>query len=411
MLIADDVRFDQYFGRVDHVLGSTQRLSVRWIGEHQRDEGGTSSSAATLGRALRGSRGPFDGFFGNLNVGAQQIFGRAVNDARVSYQIINTTRGDADAVVPTINITGITAPFGDVFESTTRLRTFELRDVLTLERGQHALRVGGEVRRITKGLSIGPPTAGSFTFTSLAELRRRSTVPPAADRRSGHRRADRLPALFHAVRDGPVHPGSVDDQPASEPQPRAAPRLLRHRDRGRRPAVVDRPRPGRHLPRAARRRESRARRSPLRAGEDQLLAAHRPGLGSVRQRPDVDPQRLQPGLPAAPRTVDLRRARAAARRARRRHPAVEQHRHADPLRHSGAVQSGVRPRSERIRRRPERARRAADPHHRLRRQPDDQDAVHRELVPERAAPRRASTGSSRSATSARTASTSSASTT
>ena len=138
VLIADDVRFDQYFGRVDHVLGTTHRLSARWIGEHQRDEGGTSSSAATLGRALRGSRGPFDGFFGNLNVGAQQILGRAVNDARVSYQIIDTTRGAADAIVPTINITGITVPFGDVFESTTRLRTFEFRDVLTLERGQHA---------------------------------------------------------------------------------------------------------------------------------------------------------------------------------------------------------------------------------------------------------------------------------
>ena len=84
VLLSDNVRFDQYFGRVDHVLGSKQRLSARWIGEHQRDEGGTSSAAATLGRALRGSRGPFHGFFGNLNVGAQQILGRAVNDARVS---------------------------------------------------------------------------------------------------------------------------------------------------------------------------------------------------------------------------------------------------------------------------------------------------------------------------------------
>ena len=191
VLIADDVRFDQYFGRVDHVLGSTQRLSARWIGEHQRDEGGTSSSAATLGRALRGSRGPFDGFFGNLNVGAQQILGRAVNDARVSYQIIDTTRGAADAIVPTVNITGITAPFGDVFESTTRLRTFEVRDVLTLERGQHAIRVGGEVRRVTKGLAIGAPTAGSFTFTTLASFvadrpfRQQLTVDPVSGEPTG----------------------------------------------------------------------------------------------------------------------------------------------------------------------------------------------------------------------------------
>jgi hypothetical protein len=184
VLLSDNVRFDQYFGRVDHVLGGNQRLSARWIGEHQRDEGGTSSSAATLGRALRGSRGPFEGFFGNLNVGAQQILGRAVNDLRFAYQVINTTRGVEDAVVPTVNITGITAPFGDVFASTTRLRTFELRDVLTLERGKHAIRVGGEVRRITKGLSIGQPTAGSFTFTTLASFvadrpfRQQLTVDP-----------------------------------------------------------------------------------------------------------------------------------------------------------------------------------------------------------------------------------------
>ena len=243
------------------------------------------------------------------------------------------------------------------------------------------------------------------------ELRRRSAVPPAAHRRSGQRRADQLPALFHAVRVGPVHPGPVDDQPAPEPQPRAAARLLRHRDRGGRPAVVDRPRRGRHLPAADRRREHRPRRSALRAREGQLLAAHRPGLGSGGQRPDVDPQRLQPGLPAAPRAVDLGRAGAAAGRHRRRHPAGERHRHADPVRHPRALQPGVRPRAQRIRRRAEPSRRAADPHHRLRRQPDHQDPVHRELVPERPAPPRASTGSSSSATPARRASTSSASTT
>ena len=211
---------------------------------------------ATLGRALRGSRGPFDGFFGNLNVGAQQILGRAVNDARVSYQIINTTRGAADAIVPTVNITGITAPFGDVFESTTRLRTFELRDVLTLERGQHAIRVGGEVRRITKGLSIGPPTAGSFTFTTLASFvadrpfRQQLTVDPVSGEPTG------FPRYFTQYESGLF----IQDQWTISP--RLSLSLgLRHdyfgtvTERGR-PAVVDRPRPGRHLP---------ASRSPARA--------------------------------------------------------------------------------------------------------------------------------------------------
>ena len=45
--------------------------------------------------------------------------------------------------------------------------------------------------------------------------------------------------------------------------------------------------------------------------------------GIRRQRPHVDPQRLQHGLPAASRTVDFGRAGAAAGRDAGGHPAVE----------------------------------------------------------------------------------------
>lgn len=185
VIIEDDVRFDQYLARADHTVSDRDRLSLRWIAEHQRDEGGTSSAAATLGRALRGSRGPFQGFFGNLNGGYTSIFAHAVNDVRLSYQITNTTRGADDAVTPTITVTGLTAPFGDVFPDGSRLRTLELRDILTLDRGAHAIRVGVEVRRITKSLAIGPPQSGAFLFNSLADFiadrpfRQTLTVDPA----------------------------------------------------------------------------------------------------------------------------------------------------------------------------------------------------------------------------------------
>jgi len=170
VLIDDNVRFDQYLTRVDHQLTPNDRLSARWIHEFQRDEGGSSSAPATLGRALRGSRGPFDGTFGNLNLGYSKVFGRTVNDARVSLQLTDTERGDLDAVVPTVTITGITAPFGDVFLDKGRLRTLEFRDILTLDRGRHAIRIGFEMRRITKGLSLGPAQAGTFAFNSLADF-------------------------------------------------------------------------------------------------------------------------------------------------------------------------------------------------------------------------------------------------
>jgi hypothetical protein len=169
--VRDSIRFDQYLVRVDHSFNNNlDKITGRWIAESQRDNGGTSSSAATLGRAARGSRGPFDGSFSNLNLGYIKVFDRAVNDARISFLNVDTERGNPDAVVPDVSITGITAPFGDVFRSGTRLRTYEFRDTLTLDRGRHSLRVGAEYRRIFKGLSIGPATAGAFFFTSLADF-------------------------------------------------------------------------------------------------------------------------------------------------------------------------------------------------------------------------------------------------
>lgn len=161
--------YDQYLTRVDHSMrDGKEHLSARWIAEHQGDQGATSNTTAALGQALRGERGPFTGDFGNLNLGYMHIFSRSVNDARFSTQLVNTGKGDPNAVVPTMSITGITAPFGDIVYNKTILRSYEVRDSLTFERGRHSLRIGGEWRRIFKGLSIGNPSPGTFNFTSLA---------------------------------------------------------------------------------------------------------------------------------------------------------------------------------------------------------------------------------------------------
>ena len=190
--VRDVLRFDQILLRLDHRTKSgNDAFSGRWISEQQRDEGGTSSSQATLGRAARGFRGPFDGFFANLNLGYVRILDRAVNDVRVSIQQVQTTRGRSDAVVPEITITGVTMPFGDLFSNGTRLRTYELRDTLTLDRGRHTLRMGAEFRRAFKGLSIGPATAGSFAFRNITEFvadspfRQTLTVNPATGQPTG----------------------------------------------------------------------------------------------------------------------------------------------------------------------------------------------------------------------------------
>jgi hypothetical protein len=191
--------FDQYLGKLDHSFRDNRdRVSVRWIAEKQRDDGGASSSPATLAKAVRGSRGPFDGDFGNLNLGYTHVFTRAVNDARFSAQIINTRRGNADAVTPDISITGLTMGFGDVFRNSTRLRSYEWRDTMTVERGRHSLRFGFELRRIFKGIQIGPATAGAFAFSSLTEFaadrpfRQSLTVNPASGQPTDYPRYFRL---------------------------------------------------------------------------------------------------------------------------------------------------------------------------------------------------------------------------
>ena len=170
----DVVRFNQYLGRVDHAFNDGKdKLYGRYIYENQADNNGGSSGSvaqAGLGRVMRGMRGAYSGKFSNTNLGYTKVMNRAVNDVRFAFQTISTNRGNDDAVVPNITVTGFTAGWGDFFNSATKIRTYEIRDVLILDRGKHALRVGGEYRRLFKGLSIATPDAGTYTFTSIASF-------------------------------------------------------------------------------------------------------------------------------------------------------------------------------------------------------------------------------------------------
>lgn len=197
--LKDYIRFDQYLVRVDHSMNDEKdRFSIRWISESQRDEGGTSSAAATNGKAMRGQRGFYDGMFGNFNFGHIRTFKSYVNDLRFSIGTVDSGRGNDDAVVPEITITGITAPFGDIFNSGTKLETYEVRNTLSFVRGNHTVRLGGEFRRINKGLALGPANVGSYNFTSLTSFindtpfRQTITVDPATGKPVGFPRNFRI---------------------------------------------------------------------------------------------------------------------------------------------------------------------------------------------------------------------------
>ncbi len=172
--INDYVRYNQYLGRIDHSSSDGKdKIYGRYIFENQADNSGATSGGvnqAGLGRVMRGMQGAFEGRFSNTNLGYTKVLNRAVNDARFAFQTISTNRGNDDAVVPQITATGFTAGWGDFFNSATKIRTYEFRDVLTLDRGRHALRFGGEYRRLFKGLAIADPDAGVYTFTSIASF-------------------------------------------------------------------------------------------------------------------------------------------------------------------------------------------------------------------------------------------------
>ncbi len=169
--LGDQSHADQYLVKLDHSLNDGKdKLTARWIAENEYDNGGVSSQPATLGQASRGYYGPFNGFFGNMNLGHIHVFNQIVNDVRFSFQDISTEVGKDGAVVPTISIAGVTAGFGDIFKNGTRLRTYELRDTVSIDRGRHLIRAGGEGRRIFKGISLSPPTSGSFSFRTAADF-------------------------------------------------------------------------------------------------------------------------------------------------------------------------------------------------------------------------------------------------
>ncbi|HKX31368.1 MAG TPA: TonB-dependent receptor [Blastocatellia bacterium] len=172
--IDDYVRYNQMMGKIDHSFNDGKdKIYGRYIFENQADQTGATSGAVSqsgLGRVMRGMRGAYEGRFSNTNLGYTKVFKRAVNDLRFAFQTIYTNRGNDDAEIPQITVTGWTAGWGDFFNSATKIRTYEWRDVLTLDRGRHALRIGGEYRRLFKGLSIAPPDTGTYTFNNIASF-------------------------------------------------------------------------------------------------------------------------------------------------------------------------------------------------------------------------------------------------
>jgi len=164
--VPDNLRDDQYVARIDHTFNQQKdTLFGRWIAEYDRDNG----TSAVSGKSLRGFGDPTHFFYGNFNSGETHVFQRAmVNDARFSFNDVTFNYDRPYIQYPTINITGITAGFGDAASLNSHLRTFELRDSLSINHRDHLLRAGFEWRHQFVGFNLGQPNAGSFYFNGLS---------------------------------------------------------------------------------------------------------------------------------------------------------------------------------------------------------------------------------------------------
>ncbi|MGH9430655.1 MAG: carboxypeptidase regulatory-like domain-containing protein [Terriglobia bacterium] len=78
--------------------------------------------------------------------------------------ITGISQNPMDWGVPLVNFTNF-SPLDDVIPSLTRSQTFRVMDFLTINKGTHNLRVGGETRRVDVNTLANPDARGTFTFS------------------------------------------------------------------------------------------------------------------------------------------------------------------------------------------------------------------------------------------------------
>jgi outer membrane receptor protein involved in Fe transport len=168
-----DVRGDQYSFRVDHQFGEGDKIFARYLGDRRR----TDSAREQLvgGAALRGFQAPFRGNFPSFLAGYTHMFSsKVVNDLRFSYvrsdfgigfKAPNSESDNFptlfldDAVARFSNATFVPRDF--VFDN------FIVSDTVSMARGNHSLKFGGEVRRIHEESDYQLLTRGFYEFNNV----------------------------------------------------------------------------------------------------------------------------------------------------------------------------------------------------------------------------------------------------
>ncbi|MDQ1559370.1 MAG: hypothetical protein QOD32_2430 [Pyrinomonadaceae bacterium] len=157
------------FGRLDHELTNTQRLTARYSLYQVK-----STNARNVGGLNDTSRGSaLDNRDWNVAVGhVATLSAGALNEARFQFtrsRLDAPTNDQTDA--PAVNIAGV-ASFGTAtFSPLARaLDVFEATDAFTTQRGAHTFKAGGQFLLNRVDVLFPGALAGVYTFSSLANF-------------------------------------------------------------------------------------------------------------------------------------------------------------------------------------------------------------------------------------------------
>jgi hypothetical protein len=166
LTLTNQRRGDQYMGRVDHVLGDSDRVR----GSYYLNNIQTNTLYV---------RPAFDHPFDYRNQlftsnYSKVISGRTLNELTFGWVRQHGETGDPTPLAPTITITGVPYPaaFGADFwhPITFTQNNFEIRNVVTLDRGVHSFRIGGELRHGRDGATLHHWERPNYTFNSILDF-------------------------------------------------------------------------------------------------------------------------------------------------------------------------------------------------------------------------------------------------
>jgi hypothetical protein len=167
LTLTNQRRGDQYMGRIDQVLG----------GGNDRIRG--SYYLNNIETQTLYVRPQFNHPFSFRNQLLTSNYSRVISAQTLNELTFGWVRqrgitGDPTPLSPTVNITGMAYPaaFGVDFWHPINFQqnNFELRNVLTMSRGTHSFRLGGELRHGRDGATLHHWERPNYTFTSLLDF-------------------------------------------------------------------------------------------------------------------------------------------------------------------------------------------------------------------------------------------------